>query len=79
MAFFAVGDRPVLSKAVNKLVNTAITPALMVTTLASLDEELEPPDDQQASSAMRRHLARVLLTRCVSALLGRPDLDARAA
>jgi carbon-monoxide dehydrogenase medium subunit len=79
VAFFAVGDRPVLSKAVNKLVNTAITPALMVTTLASLDEELEPPDDQQASSAMRRHLARVLLTRCVSALLGRPDLDARAA
>ena len=25
---------------------------------------------------MRRHLAKVLLTRCVAALLGRPDLAA---
>jgi carbon-monoxide dehydrogenase medium subunit len=25
---------------------------------------------------MRRHLAKVLLVRCVSTLLGRPDLDA---
>jgi aerobic carbon-monoxide dehydrogenase medium subunit len=79
MAFFAVGDRPVLSDAVNKLVNTDITPALMVAASAALDQELDPHDDQQASSSMRRHLARLLLTRCVSALLGRPDLDVRAA
>jgi carbon-monoxide dehydrogenase medium subunit len=78
-AFFAVGDRPVLSEAVNKLVNAAITQALMVATLAALDDELDPHDDQQASSSMRRLLARVLLTRCVAALLDRPDLDARAA
>ena len=32
------------------------------------------PEDQQASASMRRHLAKVLLARCVSALLGRPDL-----
>jgi carbon-monoxide dehydrogenase medium subunit len=79
MAFFAVGDRPVLSDAVNKLVNAAITPALMAEALVALGEELDPPDDQQASSSMRRHLARVLLKRCVSTLLGRPDLDVRAA
>jgi carbon-monoxide dehydrogenase medium subunit len=79
MAFFAVGDRPVLSDAVNKLVNADITPALMVAASAALDQELDPYDDQQASSSMRRHLARLLLTRCVSTLLGRPDLDTRAA
>jgi len=79
MAFFAVGDRPVLSDAARKLVNTAVTPALMADALAALDKELDPHEDQQASSSMRRHLARVLLVRCVSTLLGRPDLDARAA
>jgi carbon-monoxide dehydrogenase medium subunit len=79
LAFFAVGDRPVLSNAVSKLVNAAITPALMADVSVALDEELDPHDDQQASSSMRRHLARVLLRRCVSTLLGRPDLDARAA
>jgi aerobic carbon-monoxide dehydrogenase medium subunit len=79
MAFFAVGDRPVLSNAVHKLVNAAITPALMAGVSAALGEELDPHDDQQASSSMRRHLAKVLLTRGVSTLLGRPDLDARAA
>jgi carbon-monoxide dehydrogenase medium subunit len=79
MAFFAVGDRPVLSDAVNKLVNADITPALMVAASAALDQELDPHDDQQASSSMRQHLARLLLTRCVSTLLGRPDLDTRAA
>lgn len=79
MAFFAVGDRPVLSDAVCKLVNAAVTPALMADALAALDKELDPHEDQQASSSMRRHLARVLLVRCVSTLLGRPDLDAGAA
>jgi carbon-monoxide dehydrogenase medium subunit len=79
MAFFAVGDRPILSGAVRELVNAAITPVLMADVSAALGEELDPHDDQQASSAMRRHLARVLLKRCVATLLGRPDLDARVA
>jgi len=42
----------------------------------ALGEELDPPEDQQATGPMRRHLAKVLLTRSVSALLGRPDLAA---
>jgi carbon-monoxide dehydrogenase medium subunit len=42
----------------------------------ALGDELDPHDDQQASASMRRHLAKVLLARCVSALLRRPDLDA---
>jgi aerobic carbon-monoxide dehydrogenase medium subunit len=75
--FFAVGDRPVWAKAAAaKLVNTTITPALLSAASAALGDELEPQDDQQASAAMRRHLAKVLLARCVASLLDRPDLAA---
>jgi aerobic carbon-monoxide dehydrogenase medium subunit len=78
LAFFAVGDRPVLAKAANKLVGVAVTPAVVSDASIALGEELDPQDDQQASAAMRRHLAKVLLVRCVSALLDRPDLNAGA-
>jgi carbon-monoxide dehydrogenase medium subunit len=76
LAFFAVGDRPVLAKAAKKLVGAAVTPAVLSDASDALSEELDPYDDQQASASMRRHLAKVLLARCVAALLGRPDLDA---
>ena len=76
MAFFAVGDRPVLAKAANRLVGGAITPALLSDASAALARELDPQQDHQASASMRRHLAQVLLRRCVSALLGRPDSNA---
>jgi aerobic carbon-monoxide dehydrogenase medium subunit len=73
--FFAVGERPVLANAAAKLLKASVTTALLSETLQSLSEELDPPEDQQASSSMRRHLAKVLLARCVSTLLGRPDLS----
>jgi carbon-monoxide dehydrogenase medium subunit len=76
MAFFAVGDRPVLAKAAKKLVNVAVTPAVLSDASTALGEELDPQEDHQASASMRRHLAKVLLARCKSALLGRPDIDA---
>jgi aerobic carbon-monoxide dehydrogenase medium subunit len=76
LVFFAVGDRPVLAGAASKLVNVAITPAVLSEASTMLGEELDPQDDQQASASMRRHLAKVLLARCVSMLLGRPDLNA---
>src|SRR5207253_9350557 len=50
LAFFAVGDRPVLSSAACRLINAVITPALMADASAALDEELEPHDDQQATA-----------------------------
>jgi carbon-monoxide dehydrogenase medium subunit len=78
LVFFAVGDRPVSAKAAEKLINVAITPALLSEASMALDDELDPYDDQQASAAMRKHLAKVLLARGVSALLGRSDLDAGA-
>jgi carbon-monoxide dehydrogenase medium subunit len=76
MAFFAVGDRPVLAGAANKLVDVTVTPAVLADASAALGEELEPQGDQQASAAMRRYLAKVLMARCASALLGRPELNA---
>jgi carbon-monoxide dehydrogenase medium subunit len=76
LAFFAVGDRPVLAKAAKKLVGVALTLAVVADACGALSEELDPHDDQQASASMRRHLAKVLLGRCMAALLGRPDLDA---
>jgi aerobic carbon-monoxide dehydrogenase medium subunit len=76
LVFFAVGDRPVLAKAAARLVKTTITPELLTQASPALAQELDPQDDQQASSNMRRHLAKVLLARCVGALLGRPDLAA---
>jgi aerobic carbon-monoxide dehydrogenase medium subunit len=74
LAFFAVGDRPVLAKAANKLVGAAVTPTIMAEASTALGDELHPHEDQQASASMRRHLAKVLLARCISALLGRADL-----
>jgi carbon-monoxide dehydrogenase medium subunit len=58
------------------LVSVAITFVVLSEASAALGEELDPQDDQQASASMRRHLAKRLLVRCASALLGRPDLTA---
>jgi aerobic carbon-monoxide dehydrogenase medium subunit len=76
LAFFAVGDRPVLAKAASQFVKVAVTPAVLSKASRVLAGELDPQEDQQASASMRRHLAKVLMARCVSALLGRPDLNA---
>ena len=63
-----------LAEAAGKLTGAAITPALLAEASAALSDELDPHEDQQATSAMRRHLAKVLLARCVATLLNRPDL-----
>jgi carbon-monoxide dehydrogenase medium subunit len=78
LGFFAVGDRPLLAGAAGKLVNVAVTPALLSEALSELAGELDPQEDQQATPAMRRHLAKVLLARCVATLLSRPELLAGA-
>jgi aerobic carbon-monoxide dehydrogenase medium subunit len=78
LVFFAVGDRPLLAGAANRLIGTIVTPALISDACAVLGKELDPPDDQQASGGMRRHLAGVLLARGIAALLNRPELAGRA-
>jgi carbon-monoxide dehydrogenase medium subunit len=75
VALFAVGDKPVLADAAARLINAPVTPALLSDAAAALADELDAQEDQQASATMRRHLAKVLLVRGVSALLGRrPEL-----
>jgi carbon-monoxide dehydrogenase medium subunit len=76
MGFFGVGDRAALARVANRLVNAPVTPAFLLSACERLGEELDVQEDQQASAAMRRHLARVLLARCVAALLQRPELNA---
>lgn len=74
LGYFAVGDKPVLAKAAGKLVGVAIQPAVLAEAADALSRELDPHEDQEATPAMRRHLAKVLLARCVASLLNRPDL-----
>jgi carbon-monoxide dehydrogenase medium subunit len=74
LGFFAVGDRPLLASSAGELVGAAVTSATLSGACSALDAELDPLEDQQATPAMRRHLAKVLLKRCVSFLLSRPDL-----
>ena len=78
MAFFGVSDRPVLAKSASRLVNVGITPRLLADAVVAFGEELDPPEDQQASSPMRRHLAKVLFRRCVEALAVAADRDGGA-
>lgn len=78
LGYFAVGDKPMLVTASECLTKQPITASMVTDAQAALDAELDPQEDQQASAGMRRYLARQLLARCVSALLGRPDLEARA-
>lgn len=74
LGFLAVGDRPLLAKAARNLVDVAVGPEVLADAARALGQELDPQEDQQATPAMRRHLAKVLLSRCVSALLSRPEL-----
>jgi len=74
--FFGVGDRPMRVSAAAGLLDTVVTPDLLSQALRALDDELDPPEDQQASGEMRRHLAKILFARCVAQLLTRPELNA---
>lgn len=77
LGFFAVGDRPVLAAASHHLIGKPVTASMLADAQAALDGELDPQEDQQASAGMRHYLARQLMARCVSTLLGRPELVAR--
>jgi aerobic carbon-monoxide dehydrogenase medium subunit len=78
-AFFAVGDRPLLVEAADRLINVTVTPKLLSQVSSAVGDELDPQDDQQASANMRRRLGQVLFTRCVATMLDRPELAGRAA
>jgi carbon-monoxide dehydrogenase medium subunit len=73
-AFFGVGDKAMRVQ-VPALLNIDVTREALSEALQTLDEALDPPEDQQANGAMRIHYAKVLLARCVASLLSRPDLS----
>lgn len=77
LGFFAVGDRPMLAVAAKHLTGKPVTASMLADAQAALDAELDPQEDQQASAGMRHYLARQLIARCMTTLLGRPDLEAR--
>ncbi|TPQ37940.1 molybdopterin dehydrogenase [Bradyrhizobium guangdongense] len=74
LGYFAVGDKPVLAKAAARLTGVTMTSSVLAEAGDALSRELDPHEDQEATPAMRRHLAKVLLARCVASLLNRPDL-----
>ena len=70
LAYFAAGDRPTLAVKAARELTGALTPERLAAAQAALADDLSPHDDQQATAAMRLHLARVLLGRGVAALGG---------
>jgi aerobic carbon-monoxide dehydrogenase medium subunit len=68
IAFFAVGNVPIRAEhAEAVLIGHALDAARIAAAQAALDHDLAPPESDEVPSAMRLHLARVLLGR----LLGR--------
>ncbi len=65
LAFFSVGDRPILARHAAAAPDAAAARAALV-------RDLHPHGDLQATPAMRLHLAGVLLDRALAALGGRP-------
>lgn len=72
LAFFSAGATPVLApRTASALMREGVEAAVR-----TLGEDLQPPDDLQASGATRLHLARVLLRRVVGEM--RPGLERAA-
>ena len=64
LALFAVGSTAVrATKAEDALRGRTLTPDTIATAVAALREELDPPGDNHASPAYRRHVAGVVLAR----------------
>jgi carbon-monoxide dehydrogenase medium subunit len=77
LAFFGVGDRATLCTQAANVLTQHFTPARLAEAQAMLAFDLDAQSDHQASNATRMHLARVLLARCMSELLGNTALPER--
>jgi carbon-monoxide dehydrogenase medium subunit len=65
LAFFGVGATPVRARRAE----TALGGGDVAAAVAALDQDLDPPDDVQATGAVKKHLAGVLLRRVSRQLL----------
>ena len=69
LVFFGVGTKPVRTRAAEAaLVGGRADAEALAAAGRALDGDLDPPGDIHGSPALRRHLARVLLSRVVSRL-----------
>ncbi|RRH72808.1 FAD binding domain-containing protein [Falsigemmobacter faecalis] len=64
VAFFGTGPRPMLGRSVM----AALDAGDLAAALAAVPEDIDPQSDPHASAAYRRHLASVLLRRCLEDL-----------
>ncbi len=71
LAYFGAGETPVLARnAATALESAPYSAAVLAQAQAALEGELSPFGDAACSAATRKHLARVLLGRAVSQLIG---------
>jgi carbon-monoxide dehydrogenase medium subunit len=69
LAFCGVGTTPLrATRAEAKLRGRALGPGVRAEAVSALEADLDPPGDVHASSALRRHLARVLLARVLASM-----------
>jgi carbon-monoxide dehydrogenase medium subunit len=73
LAFFGIGDRPLLAEAAAK---ELVSGAGVAAAQAALDGVLQPLDDLECTAKTKMHLARVLLARVCSRMSERGDSDA---
>lgn len=74
LVYLSVGPTPVRARRAEALlIRRTVTEESIGAAQGALAEDLDPPDDTQASSGARRQMARVLLKRVVTSML-----DARA-
>jgi carbon-monoxide dehydrogenase medium subunit len=66
LAYFGVGSTPLRARGAE----SALAGGDVDAAVAALAHDLDPPDDLQASGAVKRHLAGVLLRRVAGELLG---------
>jgi aerobic carbon-monoxide dehydrogenase medium subunit len=66
LAYFGVGSTPLRARAAE----SALAGGDVEAAVAALGADLDPPDDLQASGAVKRHLAGVLLRRVAAELTG---------
>ena len=64
LAYFGVGATPLRAKKAE----AALASGKLDEAIAALDDDLDPPDDVQATGAVKKHLAGVLLQRVAKQL-----------
>jgi len=74
LVFFGVGPAPVRARAAEAvLAGRRADAAALAAAGRALDADLDPPGDIHGSSALRRHLARVLLSRVIKQAVEAPS------